>query len=539
MSDSVVQVALVGTSRAGSMRTEACSAAEALASGVGSDEAERLLLRAGAWAVYRLAGREAAPGGELPAPAAADPRPVCAPGAARLLEQLLGGDHADLLPEAFGRLAASGQRLPPELLPAAMDRGGEDLAALREVLGERGRWLSQFEPRWRMRFEPGPSPEESLTDADWERLQAAWEEGPPAERRSALEAARAGDPARARGWLASGWKSEKAEQRAALIQALKPGLSQEDEPFLETALDDRSENVRAEAARLLCRVCSSAFVARARTRADAILLPGAVAPGGIRGLLRTVTGVSNVALMVVPPADCPKEWQRDGITTRQSAGVGQKSGRIAQALMLVPPAHWEARLGADAPTLVSAAGRSGAWAAAVVEGWSQAALLHGATHWVAPLWDWWARQELETPAQQWQAQSLERQLFDAMPAEERMARALSMLQEPQLAGHVAWPQLLAAVPAPWSSTLAGAYLAGLRRLTQQLARQPNNTHSDWLQTLPHAARCLPLESLADAAGPWEVPEGSGGSWGLAAWRTAFERFSEVVDLRRRMVQEIA
>ena len=57
-----------------------------------------------------------------------------------------------------------------------------------------------------------------------------------------------------------------AETRAAYVEALGVGLGPEDEPFLESALDDKSRQVRAEAVRLLATLPASRFAGRMTAR---------------------------------------------------------------------------------------------------------------------------------------------------------------------------------------------------------------------------------------------------------------------------------
>ena len=52
---------------------------------------------------------------------------------------------------------------------------------------------------------------------------------------------------------------QKLRQRASLLAVLAPGLSLDDEEFLETALDDRAGEVREVARQLLSRLPGSAF----------------------------------------------------------------------------------------------------------------------------------------------------------------------------------------------------------------------------------------------------------------------------------------
>src|SRR5206468_3036992 len=87
-----------------------------------------------------------------------------------------------------------------------------------------------------------------------------------ADRLALLEAVRSSEPARGRDLLASTWARDPAADRAALVGLLAVSLSDDDEPFLEAALDDRSANVRQIAAELLARLPNSRRSARMAAR---------------------------------------------------------------------------------------------------------------------------------------------------------------------------------------------------------------------------------------------------------------------------------
>ena len=200
----VIQTALMGTARQESQGNATGTPVDALLEGLEEGEAERkLLLLAGAWAVYMEAGQMAQPAQALPAAAPEERQWICSPGAAQLIDEMLSGQHADLLPEALARLKESDLRLPPSLLPAALSARSTELRpAIMEVLGERGRWLSQFNPEWQWVSE---TILETAADVP-ANAETIWQEGTPAQRLAILRRVRAGDPARARTWIEEVWR---------------------------------------------------------------------------------------------------------------------------------------------------------------------------------------------------------------------------------------------------------------------------------------------------------------------------------------------
>ncbi len=519
--DSLVSAALVGTARQPNPALATGTPLDGLLSALPETSIERqVLLVAGLWAAYRDAGRTAQEAPPAPEPAPPETLPVCSPGAAALLRRMLDREGSRLLPEALERLRRAGRILPPELLAAALGtQSSEVRAALVPVLSERGRWLSRFNPAWRWVAESLPTGGVLPGDAE-----ARWQEGTPAARRAILGRVRAAEPTRAREWLAAVWRQEKADLRAEFVQALVPGLSAADEPFLEAALDDRSANVRAAAASLLARIPNSGLAQRMRGRADVLL------------------SWKAGKLAVAPPTAVDKDTQRDGIVAKPPAGTGERAWWLTQILALVPPAHWTERFGVASGELIAAA-QFGEWAAALLGGWSSAALLHRAADWMLALWDWWVQSHLVATAgsaRKKLAAALGAvpadELLAAMPGPEAERRAILLLDHPDLA-ESGLDETLKVVPLPWSGSFGTAYLQAARRYAASLAdsKKPDAS-SPWLDTLEHAATALPLACLPQALEPWPLPEPN--NWYLQHWTDAIDTFSETLRLRQRLAEEI-
>jgi hypothetical protein len=342
--DELVAVALIGTDRrpveAGVPDGSPAGLEEALrARGV----EDRLLGAAAAWTVARRAGAVVGAAVEV-TPAEEDPRPV-APGL-RLRERL-EGVFPSLLGEWLALAAERGLRPPPELVPALLNHAAVDPAlhaAVGEAAGPLGRWLAERNPRW------------AFVRGAGDDVDAIWAGGASEERRALLERLRRSDPAAGRDLLAATFADEAWEDRAAFVTALAHGLSDEDEPLLEAALDDRRKPVRDAAATLLVGLPRSRFAARMAARTAPLLR----IEGGRR-------------LAVELPGDPDDAAKRDGV-----ASGGRRSDRLRALLAATPLATWDIE-GVALPVADDLAGT-------VRGGWGDAAVAQRDAEWARALW---------------------------------------------------------------------------------------------------------------------------------------------------------
>lgn len=194
------------------------------------------------------------------APDEPDPRPEIGEAAVHRLDLIL--DHRPgLLPEWLGLVVRSGRRVPHSRLGHLLERAARDSVlrpAVAAATGTRATWLAGFNTAWAF-VAAEPLPGDVFVDEDWEK-------GTFGQRRRALFALRAQNPAKARELLLEVWSHEgKGEVRRGLLEALEPHLETEDASLLDTALDDRNANVRGRALALLTRLPDSAHAHRLRT----------------------------------------------------------------------------------------------------------------------------------------------------------------------------------------------------------------------------------------------------------------------------------
>lgn len=508
----LISSAIVGTGQQGNAQLRTNTPVDALAEQLTDLTTERkILLTAGAWATYCRAGASAQAASAAPTPASPEALPACSSKAAQLLANLLGGDAHELLPEALTLLKQGGMRLPYTLLPTALKHGAQHKELrplLIPVLGERGRWLSQFNKEWAwvaqfLNESVALTPEASAK---------IWQEGTLGQRVEVLRALRGSDPAQARDWLLNVWKQEKAEPRAALLATISTGLSPDDEAFLEKALDDRAEAVRTQAAQLLARLPASAFSQRMIARADAMLV------------------YQDNQLQIKPPAKFEKDWQRDGIAEKPPySRVGERGWWLQQVMKYVSPLHWETRFSLSPAQLLDAAAGN-EWQQTLIEGWSEAVgELYRLTDWATPLWDWWHHKGAQHAHHS--ADTYLSMLVPLLPHDALEKRSL-----PLLPGGYESVGALSALPRPWRAEFALTCL----QMTREYVQEKKNFefhYSMYTTILPTIARSIPSECFDAVEQAWDLPDGAD-DWYIQNWKKEIDGMLDIIHLRKRLLEEM-
>ncbi|MCB0045355.1 MAG: hypothetical protein KDD92_07995 [Caldilineaceae bacterium] len=285
--------------------------------------AAALLTAAGVLGVYERAGATPVLHIRLPdaAPSLDQTKRPCPASAAYHLGAMLNGRNTPLLDELLTALAAGNYAAPSVLLPALLERGAKQSrqrVAIIKLLDDDQRALAAENPTWRY---AGPA-----TDS-YSGLRALWRTtSETRELQGLLIQSRGMEPAWGRRLLAGSWKSLADNQRSALIALPADGLGPDDEPFLEAALDDRSQTVRRKAAELLAHLPDSALARRMAARMDDIIR-------------RTHEGEHAV----VPrfPEEFSPELIRDGVLPRSGKNVAHLRGmQLMEMVGATPLDHW-------------------------------------------------------------------------------------------------------------------------------------------------------------------------------------------------------
>ncbi|RZT07782.1 hypothetical protein EV649_7710 [Kribbella sp. VKM Ac-2569] len=420
--------------------------------------------------VYKRAGRK--PLHDLePLPAApGEDRPLPRANAVRRLAAMLGGFQTSALGEWLRTADAHGWGVPPEHLPALADYA-RNRAEYRPLViaasGRRARWLADLNPEWRFLHA-------GVAESNDPEL---WTHGNAIQRRTWLRATRTQDPAAAREALKEVWPTESAATRADFLGLLADNLTRPDEEFLESALDDRSREVRRVAARLLARLPGSQYGVRMTERLHAHLLP------------------SQGVLAVDLPRSLTQSMERDGLDSQNPEGVGKR-------------AWWFHQIVANTPLQAMDL----TWLQTPVEGcavevlqsaWTEAAIRESSVEWSRAILQAGSNTGSRGPAE----------LLRLLPAEE-WASAVDVLRK-----NVDVAELVGGLPVPWPAPLASMIL-------DQLAKV--GTARAWARLASIAARAAPPDVLDHPI--TREPTGEEDTWR--------RRLVETLTFRREMYEEL-
>lgn len=257
--------------------------------------------------------------GGLPTASPAENLETCSEKAAYNLALMLSSEEfAPALPEFLRHLENAQKIIPPEALPQVLNECLNDEVlwnAIKNAVGKRGKWLALQHPEWKRLFV--------------KPRFGDWETGTKAERLALLDYLRKHTPEKATALIASTWKEDSFRDRQYFLDTLEINLSEKDEAFLETCLDDGRKEIRGTAALLLSKIENSELVNR--------LFEAALDLLEIKR--RTL---KKPKLVVTIPEAFKNEWKRDGIhLVSHQFQVGQKANWLGQIIQKIPPSKWD------------------------------------------------------------------------------------------------------------------------------------------------------------------------------------------------------
>ncbi|HEU0186562.1 MAG TPA: DUF5691 domain-containing protein [Gallionellaceae bacterium] len=480
---------------------------------------QQLLIAAGVWSVYREAGRQAVLR-PLPQPAPEAREKYVPANIQTMLDECLKGEWENWWPVVATRLARHGYVVSPGKMVSVLNAAKpQQQAAWRPLLGTRGLWLAQQNAAWSW----------ALADAEKIERSTRWLEGNLAERVQALREQRGEDAASARAWLEAVWKGEKADVRQALLEPLLIGLGQEDEPFLNACLADRSQAVRATAVHLLSLLPASALAQRLRERAMSwVQWQAPAAQGALGKLAARLSGSAQGRMVITPATAWDKSWSKDGLEETPPQGEGARAFWLRQLVSIVPPALWQEHTGQAAESYIKAALASD-WGDAMVDGLCAATVRFHDAEWAYALY----RALLDrSGSAEWREK-----IFPLATVEQRYELCAAHMKrgDPDVAG------MLAHCPLPWPESLQQATV----RLAQQSLRQATQSGNDQEALLAlgeQAALLLPSALLAQYKAWWQEAvdelETHTENWRARFAAAAYRRQLELIERRLQFDKEI-
>lgn len=428
----------------------------------------------------------------LPTPSELDDLPRTTPRSGQHLMTMIDGKFKEVLPEWLSTAAGSGKRISEEYLPALLTLGAKN-ADLRELIlpliGRRGQWLAAFAPQWNYAV--------SVAEADWELLNTP-------ERVMKLSLLRKSDPDAALSLVEATWSSEPADTRASFVDGLETGLSINDEPFLEAALDDRSKRVRENAINLLVRLPESRYVQRMIER--------------ITPLITLKRGMSKSIEVTIPEA-LDEGMIRDGIDPKPSnaqSKIGERGSWLVALMRAIPPTWWSDQWHMEPPEIVALAGKT-EWKEALHEGWLQASEMHPDVAWIRALL-------LEYPTRSG--------MLSELSPEEREVCIAPLIPRLDAASRF---QLIGACQHTWSYDFGEAVLKEAAAYLKKL-KQSDTGYWQILNQIGRFGLYLPPELIDEAQELVEIVDKKEG-YNPAA--THIKELISTLEFRRRMLKELA
>lgn len=368
------------------------------------------LVRAGSWPLVG-AVRDLEPAGpdELKEPPAR---------ATQLLDLIITQSPAGrqlqkpLLARWLQAAATTGCHAPRRRLPVLLDLATGDEQFQRPVAAiadARGRWMAGLRSDWAWLATAG---NDHLEPNQWLHL-------PTLERAVIVRRLRSTDPAAGRELVVRALPTDAAADRATLIECLRVGLGPADEAVLESALDDRSHQVRQVAANLLDRLPGSARATRMAARLQKLI---------------TVRGLINKTLTVRLPDPPDDAGVRDGLG-RPAMRRSERGYWLEQLASGAPLTVWTDATGKDPDRTLSMINDDDALA-----GIRRAVLAQSDATWARSL-----TRRLDSP-----------DLLVLLPDTERDALAAERIQDQTDFGRVT--AMINALPTPWGPSFSQAVI---------------------------------------------------------------------------------
>ena len=269
------------------------------------------------------------------------------------------------------QLAQHNMVVPHHLLVPLLKKATGDSSLVLDTaaaVGSHGQWLARQNPSWKSIHKHAGvdvSAVSEMTSEQWVGLATATRE-------SMIRSLRADDPTAGLGVITSIAKSLKAADRDKLVQCLYVGLGPDDEQFLESCLDDRSQLVKDTARRLLDGLPGSARAQRCQ-----LVLDQMVEVSKSKGIRRLYPGNDDIIDETAIRDFGSYSHSQD----RKSTSDEQY---LVSAIAAAPLAWWESKLQTSADKIVNLVLKESPpeTLRLLLLGWKQGALAENNSEWL-------------------------------------------------------------------------------------------------------------------------------------------------------------
>ena len=500
----LIKIALVGTDRI----TVSKSVLENLKQiGVpeNKDIAKMILEGAAIQSMMRKAGSTLNTWTEpLPDSKRSDGGEICNRRSSAHLKAILFGSHKKALPEFIKHLTQNQKNLPPELLPELLDEAvvNEKFSALRlSCIGSRGAWLIQQNDEWKNL--------NKIIGID------EWDTAKRDERLALFQHLRLHKPDEARKLLEKNWKEESVKSKQTFLELFNIGLQNNDEPFLESGLDEGRKENRKLAAELLSKIPKSRFNQRMEKRIKSYVQ---FKPSNKEKLKITLPENFDEA-MIRDSIDPSLKWFKEGL----------KASRLGQMIVLLPPEKWIKILQQSPSEIIKLFIRS-EYSTLLIQALIVSCKLHKNEDWRSLLLHFWLDNHEKKRWQNIEAQDLISDCSNDVYNELAIKSIcdLAFLPEEQSPADI----LLKSQNHNWSDELSLLFVSKLRKWILQEQSRWSGWHIR--KILKQAAYQINPDLTASLSRGWprDAPVWSG-------WQKDIETFLSILHFRKMMIEALA
>jgi hypothetical protein len=320
----LVSSALVGTkNRPAALPPDGGQLSAALQRLEADDDEELLLSAAAVMTMHHLAGARAVrvfDETQMPPPCPPESRPACSGEALKYLQAMLDDELPNqLLVDWLDAAAEAGQRIPHHLLIPFLDLLAGDVMrttihlALARIVGERGRWLANYNDKWAF--------------VNWETdFDAVWSRSPSNIRRTLFRQYRWKDTDEAREFFVQRKGKMRTQDRSHYIDWMVLGQTDRDEGLYESLLDEEDTQVAQSAADRLRRMPNSAYVGRMIDR--------------LEGRFWLENGPDGPQIQYRPYEELTLDMIRDTVNRTPERDMNESEGWMSYMMTCIPPQKW-------------------------------------------------------------------------------------------------------------------------------------------------------------------------------------------------------